>query len=151
MVYLTIGPRVLFLPFSCITERLLTEGCAVQAPESGGVHLGSALESQRENGRRKEGRGQGISSPHSLPETASPKTTVSPLGLQLLLERTVEPSASAGWPWFQGCTINISIFCPYSSGISCSSWVPGCLVFSICLHIFFFACVINTLPYSPSV
>lgn len=39
---MTKGPRVLFLPFPCIIEKLLTEGGAVQAPESGGLHVGPA-------------------------------------------------------------------------------------------------------------
>lgn len=91
VVHLPVGPSGSFLALPLYSWEVAHWGLCCLC-----LHLGSAIgKPWREMGRLKEGRSQGISSPHSLPQTVSLMATVSPLGLQLLSERTFEPSAFA--------------------------------------------------------
>lgn len=131
-----------FLPFPGIPERLLTEGCAAQAS----IWL-QPLESP---GRLKEGRRQGISSSHCLPQTVSLMVTVSPLGLQLLSERTFEPSAFADWPWFQGSDIkHFNSFVHIAQGFSAITEFLDASFSHLSFHLFLGLCN-QCLHYSPS-
>lgn len=89
-----------------------------------------------------------VSSPLCASDSISDGSCVSSR-LQILLEGPFEFSASAGWCRPQGSSINASILCLYSSGISYNGWVPDASFSPVCLYIF--SWVINFLHYSPSV
>lgn len=105
------------------------------------LSLGSALEGP-------EGRGK-PRVPFSHSDHLSDGRS-SPLGLQLLLGRASELSASAGWPCPLGSSTDTSMLCSCCSGTFCNDWVPGGLLLP-CLPSRLSFCVISSLHYSPSV